>query len=159
MKGLTTKIIRWIFYLPLSLIGGTIAGVICQWIMPYMAIGVLWFCGVDYHRGPVLFDFENTIYDVKISIVQYIVLATSIIISIVVFGIVAGWIAGKVCPAKNPHIGATTITVLLFICCAFSTFRIWDTDRLFVCITSIIGYVIALILSYTTAFNIKNEES
>lgn len=35
--------------------------------MPYIAIVVLWFCGVDYQRGPVLFDFENTICDVKIS--------------------------------------------------------------------------------------------
>lgn len=157
MKDITIKILRWVFYLPLSLIGGTIAGVICKLVMPYIALIILWCCGVDYNRGPVLFDFENTIYDVKISIVQYIVAATTIIVSIIVFGIVAGWIAGKMCPAKNPHVVATTIAVLLLICCAFSAFRMWNPDRLFVCVTSIIGYVLAIFLSYTTTFSVKDE--
>ena len=155
MKEIAIKTIRWIFYLPLSLIGGTIVGVICKWLMPYIAFVILWFCGVDYQRGPVLFDFENTIYDIKISIVQYIVAAATIIISIMAMGVVAGWIARKICPAKNAHVAAITITVLLFICCIFATCHIWDPDRLFVSITSVIGYVIALFLSYSTAFCTK----
>ena len=157
MKELTIRIIKWIFYLPISLVGGIVTGVICQWIMPYVALIVLWLHGVDYYQGPVLFNFERTIYDVKMTSAQYIVIAATIIVSFVVLGVVAGGIAGKMCPARNPHIGAITITFLLFIGGCFSIIRIWDSDRLFICITSIIGYVVALISSYIMAYSIKKE--
>lgn len=154
---ITIKILRWVFYLPLSILGGIIAGVICKWVMPYIALIVLWFCGIDYERGPVLFDFENTIYDVKISIVQYIVIIATIFVSIITLGIVAGCIAGKVCPSRNPHVSASTITILLLVCFVFSTLKMWDPDKLFVCITSIISYLITVIITYATTYSIKED--
>lgn len=91
MKELTIKIVRWIFYLPLSLIGGTIAGIICKWIMPYISLVILWVCGIDYQRGTLLFDFVGAMYDAKISFIQYVIVSATIIVSLVVFGLVAGW--------------------------------------------------------------------
>ena len=132
---MAVKILRWIFYLPISLVCGIIVGAICQWIMPFITIGL---------------THQNLIS-------QYIVSAGTIIIPFAISGILAGGIAGRMCPAKSPLVGAITISFLLFICCCISVNHTWDSDRKFYCIIDIIGWITALVLSYAMAFIIKKD--
>lgn len=129
------KILRWIFYLPISLICGIVVGAICQLIIPFMTMGL---------------THQNLIS-------QYIVSAGTIIIPFIISGVASGGIAGRICPAKSPYVGAITIALLQFIYSCISVNHNWDSDKLFISITSIIGYVLALVFSYAMAFNIKKD--
>lgn len=159
MKNSIVIILRWLLFIPFSIIVGLLANVVCALVMPYVIAIILWFMGVDFHQGLTFFDFEQDIFDFKMKIVAYIIKIASTFATFCLSGMAFGYSSALVCPGKNPCISAIPCTAIALILGIIGFNHLWDPSQILISCTKVISYIVMLLCCFITAYSYRTENS